>query len=114
MANPCTSYLVFSRGGGNYIRKVPHIEPSGTTYRDIAYRLIGVPGGPGEMHYIVSPVDGRRGGELGRLTKALTAALNKRAAVVIPTESTFVQSEPWMYPDTVVVRGMGRKRRGRF
>ena len=53
-------YLVFSRGGGNYLRKVPHIEPRG-----IAYKLEGVPGGPGEMHYIVSPVDGRRGGRWG-------------------------------------------------
>lgn len=104
-------YLVFWRGGGSYTREAPPIEPKGADRGNITYKLEVVPGGPGEI-YIVSPVGG--GGKMGRLTKALTAALNARASRVLPTESTFVEAEPWMYPDTVVVRGMGRKRSGSF
>ena len=50
-------YLVFTKGGGGYIRKIPHNDP-----RDIAYKMEGVPGGPGEMHYILSPM-GKKGGD---------------------------------------------------
>ena len=39
------------------------------------------------------------------MTKALVSALNQVSA-----QTEFIQAEPWMQPDTIVVRGMGRKR----
>ena len=97
-------YLIFGSAGANYLRKIPHNMPE-----DIVYKLELVPGGTGGMRYIVQPLGvGKR---MGNLTKAFIEELNRRAS----TESTFVQAGPWgIYPDTIVVRGMGRKRRGSF